>query len=76
MGGACEVGSFDQHVGGEQEVFAGAARAHDGAVVADARHYDGTPRNQGPPPQFLDEFRLPGSAAICPSFVLDHTYAI
>jgi hypothetical protein len=38
---------LDQQVGGEQEIFAAAARAVDGAVVADAQHQGGSGRGAG-----------------------------
>ena len=52
---AAEVRAFNQQVGGEQQVFARAARAIDGAIVADPHHQPAARRQ---PPNPLGELPL------------------
>ena len=62
-----EMDVFDEHVGGEELVFCGAARAENGAIVADSKDDFRAAGQAGAAAQGVDEARLS---------VLDHTTAI
>ena len=63
--------SFDQHVGGEQQVFAGTARTEDGAIVADAEGQPTGAATWGHGGQAGDV--VDGRLFVDRAFVLDHT---
>ena len=77
VGGGLEMHAFDQHVGGEEQVFGGAARAADGAIVADAEHQAAAAGRPSEAANALDDFHFQhvhfGYHRIA---TLDHTSAI
>ena len=72
VGFAPEMHVFHQQIRGEQQILARAARAEDGAIVADAEDHAGAGGKTRPAADPLDPFRFP-SHRLC---VLDHTMAI
>jgi len=70
--GAPEVRVLKQHVGGDQQVFGRAARAEDGAIVADSQRNGAAERREKPLAEAFQELQLAGAVMIG----LDHAAAI